>query len=534
MYSYYDLKQLNPNEIIMYLRKSRADDPILTVEEILSKHETMLDEWCDKNLGFLVPQNNRYKEIVSGESIADRPKFQTVLKLVESPKIKAILVVELSRLGRPDMEEIGRLSKTFRYTNTVIITPLKAFDITDEYERDMFEQELKRGNFYLEYTKKLLGRGREQSVKSGNYVGSKPPYGYNKIIVMEDKRKCPTLAVNEEQANIVRMIFNWYVNENVGTSNIANKLNEMNIKSPRGLMWTPDSIRTVIENPHYIGKVRFNERKGVHIVVNGEFKKTRPKAAEDEVIFCEGKHDPIISEELFFAAAEKRKKTHRTVNDKQLRNPLASMLFCECGRGMSYRHSTRGNLQYREPRLVCNRQQYCHNASCSITEIVDFTTNLLKEKIAEFELEAKRTDNGKAKMRDALIKNLEKKLMDLDEKELSLWDTRINTPADQRVPDHIFQALTAKIAKEREETKKALDIAKQEIITTLNYEKKIITFKEALEALQDDTVSAEEKNKLLKRCIEKMVYHRDPIERIPGAQHKMTSPPIKLQVTLKI
>ena len=533
MYNYYDLKQLNPNEIIMYLRKSRADDPLLSVSEVLSKHEAILDEWVEKNLSGPIPKENRYKEVVSGESIADRPKFQQVLRLVEAPTIKAILVVELSRLGRPDMEEIGRLSKTFRYTNTIIITPMKLFDITDEYERDMFEQELKRGNFYLEYTKKLLSRGRELSVKSGNYVCSRPPYGYDKIIVMEDKRKCPTLAVNEEQANIVRMIFNSYVNENTGTSSIAKRLNSLNIKSPRNTLWSADAIRTILENDHYIGVVKFNERKAVHIVSNGEFKKTRPKADKGEFIYCKGKHDAIISDELFYAAQEKRGRSHRTCDNKTLRNPLASLLYCECGRAMSYRHSTRGNLQYREPRLVCNGQHQCGNGSCSVNEVVDFVARIMRKKISEFKLEAKKADDGSSKMQEAIVRSLERKLSDIDAKELSLWEAQVE---DKKMPEHIFQALTAKLTKDREDTTVALEKARTEISIPIDYAKKVVTLQAALDALLDDNVSVLEKNRLLKTCIERITYHRPPYQRPlgKGSKKNHTPAPISLNITLKV
>ena len=117
MYSYTSIENLKPEEILMYLRKSRADDPLLTVAEVLARHESRLDEWAERNLGALVPPENRYKEIVSGESISERGEFQKVLKLVESPAIKAVLVVDVSRLGRPDTAEIGLISKIFRYTN---------------------------------------------------------------------------------------------------------------------------------------------------------------------------------------------------------------------------------------------------------------------------------------------------------------------------------------------------------------------------------------------------------------------------------
>ena len=144
MYNYNFKEQLRPEEILIYLRKSRADDPLLSVEEVLFKHETLLDEWVEKNLSAPIPVENRFKEVVSGESIADRPEFQKVLKLIESPKYKAVLCVEISRLGRPDTEEIGRLTKIFRYTGCLVITPMMTFDITNEYERDMFERDTSR------------------------------------------------------------------------------------------------------------------------------------------------------------------------------------------------------------------------------------------------------------------------------------------------------------------------------------------------------------------------------------------------------
>jgi DNA invertase Pin-like site-specific DNA recombinase len=104
----YNIKEeIKPEEILMYLRKSRADDPLLSVEEVLSNHEAILDEWCARNLPYPIPKENRFKEVVSGESIQDRLQFQRVLRMVESPQYKAIIVKEISRLGRPDKQEIG-------------------------------------------------------------------------------------------------------------------------------------------------------------------------------------------------------------------------------------------------------------------------------------------------------------------------------------------------------------------------------------------------------------------------------------------
>ena len=139
-----------PDEVIMYLRKSRSDDPILTVEEVLLNHETILDEWCEKHLGGRVPEENKYREVVSGETLAERPKIQNALRHIESPKIKAIIVVDPQRLTRGDWEDISRLMKLLKLTYTIIITPQRYYDLSEEYDWDSFERELKRGNDYLE------------------------------------------------------------------------------------------------------------------------------------------------------------------------------------------------------------------------------------------------------------------------------------------------------------------------------------------------------------------------------------------------
>lgn len=533
---YNPIENLKPEEVIMYLRKSRADDPLLSVEEVLSKHETKLDEFSLNTLHSLIPPQNRIKEIGSGESISDRKGFQDLLKRIESPQIKAVMVVEISRLGRPDTAEIGFISKIFRYTNTIVISLDRTFNVADDFEREMFENELKRGAFYLDATKKQLRRGRDISASSGNYLGSKPPYGYDKIVIIENKRRCPTLAINEEEANIVRMIFNAYVHENVGTSTIASRLRDMHIKSPRGGLFTAEAVRDILENPVYAGFIRWNARKAVLVVDNGEFKKTRPKTSEDEVILAKGRHEAIISEELFNAAQEKRGRSHRTCDNRTLRNPLASMLFCECGRAMSYRHSTRGNLNYREPRLVCNTQHLCGNGSCSVPEIMDFVTNLLKEKIYEFEIAVKQDQPETDDFHEKLIKSLEKKLADIGAREISLWESQVDPDPAVRMPPHIFQTLTDKLTKERSEAEIALAEARNKVKTRVNYDTLIVTFQKALDALLDDEVSIVEKNNLLKACINRITYHRDaPIRQLgKGCGRQWISQPIEIDVELKI
>lgn len=512
-------EMFTPEEILDYLRKSRTDDPTLTVEEVLQKHETILDEWVERNIGGSVPEENKYREVVSGETIDDRPEIQKLLKRIESPKIKAILIVEVQRLSRGDLEDAGRLIKLLRYTNTFVITPQKTYDLRDEYDRDMFERELKRGNEFLEYQKKIMNRGRLLSVSQGNYIGSQPPYGYDKTWIMDGKRKCPTLTENKAQADIVRMIFDLYVNKDMGRQKICNQLDSMGIKPPRGKHWSPEAMKDMLENVHYIGKVKWNWRKTVTVVEDSEIIKIRPKSKIGEFLIYDGRHEGIIPEELFNAAQEKQGRNTRTKAKTKIRNPLAGLLFCKCGRAMSFRtYSSHTG----KPRLLCDGQRHCGTGSCLYEEMIERIIGILEQCITDFEIRINNDEGDSVKLHAKLIKNLEKKLEELKAKEISQWEKQSDPDPAQRMPPDIFKILNERVLKEKEEVQQALCKAYESMPAPVDYEEKLSKFSEALETLKDPEATAAEKNRLLKACIERIDYHREKPQRLKSSRKRTT------------
>lgn len=513
---YYQPKiDFKPEEVIDYLRKSRSDDPLLTVEEVLSKHEAMLDEWAEKHLGAVVPEENKYREVVSGETIAERPEINRVLRLIESPQYKAVAVVEPQRLTRGDLEDIGRLMKLLKHTNTLVITPQRIYDLRDEYDWDAFERELKRGNDYLEYTKKILNRGRLLSVSQGNYVGNTAPYGYDKTFVTEGKRKCPILVPNKEEADVVRMMFDLYVNKDMGCTNICKKFDAMGIKPPKGEHWSAAAMTKMLENIHYIGKVKWNHRKTLTIVEEGEFKKTRPVAKVGEYLIYDGKHEAIVPEELFNAAQAKKGRNTRQKPNTKIRNPFAGLIWCKCGRAMSLRvYKNRDSA----PRLLCDGQTYCKTGSCLYTEMEERVSAILADCIRDFQVRLKNNEGDSVKLHMRLINNLEAKQKELEAKELAQWEAQADPDPAKRMPPHIFQKLNEKLLKEKEEVRQALCKAYESMPEPVDYEEKIAQFTEALNALHNPDVDAATKNRLLKACIERIEYHRDAPQRIRSKQ----------------
>ena len=545
MFGHYDYKSmLSPEELLEYLRKSRSDDPMMSVEEVLQKHETILDEWSTQQFGETIPEENKYREVVSGESIEDRIAFQMLLKKIESPKIKAVLVVEIQRLGRPDLEEIGRITKIFRYTNTMVITPQRAYDLQDEYDRDAFERELKRGNEYLEYQKKIMSRGRLLSVSQGNYIGSVPPYGYNKIWVTEDKKKYPTLEENKEQADIVRLIFDLYVNANMGVHVISKHLDSLGIQPPKGVYWSPHALKEMLRNVHYIGKVKWNWRKTVTVVEDSEIIKTRPKSKTGDFLIYDGKHPAIISEELFTAAQEKIGKNHKAKPTTKVRNPLASIVYCSCGRAMSMRTYKKDGVERAPARLVCDGQVNCGVGSCLYDEMLGYVREALKSTIKDFEIKANGTSNDALKLHEKHIKSLEKKLDDIHQQEINMWKASVDPNPEKKIPADIFKILKEDLAKEKEETQQALTYAQETMPKPIEYKNKILMFQNALNALDDENTSAEDKNRLLKACIDRINYHREKPQRVRRqadekkgetltAGGNWTSPPIEVDIKIK-
>lgn len=529
-----------------YGRKSRTDDPLLSVDEILEKHSKIIEEYAVKYLSGPIPEENKYMEIGSGESLKERPEITRLLKDIENPAVKAIIVVDVQRLSRGDLEDAGKLIRLLRYTNTFVITPMKIYDLRDEYDRDAFERELKRGNEYLEYFKKIQARGRLASVKDGNYIGSTAPYGFDRIKKFDGKKHYHTLIERKDQADIVRMIFNWYYEEDIGVTAICRRLEDIGAKTKTGgSIWKPSIIFSILENHHYIGCTRWNWRKTIKIIEDQEIKKLRPKAKVDEFLVFEGKHDGIISEEQFNKAREIRGKRHRTRRDLTLKNPFSGIMFCKkCGSKIGYNTYTKNGVEYAPPKLVCNNQVHCKTGSVEFDEVFDYVRRVLKDYISDFEVRIENDQDDSFRLHKDLITRLSEKLKMLEQKEIEQWEAQYDPDLSKRLPPHIFAKLNEKVLKEKDEVNKALVKAKDSIPKHIDYKDELIKTRDTLRVLEDVELDAKTKNQYLKTVIEKMVYERGQVVRITKDNAKKYNmdinkglqyytPPYKIDIELK-
>lgn len=524
----WQIPPLSPEEILYYLRKSQSDDPLLSVEETLSKHEQMLDEWMERNLPDLgpVPAFNRFREVVSGETIDSRPRFLELLRLIESPKIKAVLCVEPERLSRGSLKEIGRIVELFRYSNTIIITRQYTYDLRDDRDRELFERALMRGNDYLEYYKRIQQNGRLLAVQNGNFIGQRPPYGYKKIEIKEGKTKCHTLEPIPDQAEVVKMIFEWY-SQGIGTTTIADRLDAMHIPAPSGGAWSRECLAPMLANQHYIGMVRWNYRPTTKRIEDGQVVTSRPRS-EDFLIY-DGKHPAIIDRELWDAVQAIRGKIPRNKKSAAGFNPLAGVMFCECGRVMSARTFKSKGVEYCAPRFLCSQQRKCGNASATMSDVLEEVVKAMQDAVADFEIKIKSGADNSAEIHRQMVERLEKRLRELQELEVAQWDAKTRGG----MPAHVFERLNGQTLAELEEVQQALCTARDSMPQPINLQEKRATFQAALDALQDPELPAKEKNKLIKACIERITYSRKR-QGNNGHPRKGEETPIHLDIQLRV
>ena len=178
----------------IYLRKSRADMELEKMEkyETLARHKKILLDLARKREFDIV---KIYEEIVSGESIRQRPEMQKLLQDVSNELYEGVLVMEVERLARGNTRDQGIVAETFQYSGTKIITPNKVYDPNNDLDQEYFEFGLFMSRREYKTIQRRLNTGRVQSVNEGNYIGSVPPYGYD---IVHPDRKTYTLAFNSE------------------------------------------------------------------------------------------------------------------------------------------------------------------------------------------------------------------------------------------------------------------------------------------------------------------------------------------------
>lgn len=491
----------------MYLRKSRQDEEAekLGEGETLARHKKILTELAARR-GLYIEKI--YQEIVSGETIANRPEIKKLISDCYDGKYKGIVVVDVDRLSRGNQADMQTIMDCLKYSNNrnglLVVTPTKTYDVAHNYDDEEYiEFVLFMSRREYKTILKRMDRGRKQAVVEGNYLGSYRPYGYD---ILKNKAG-RTLIPNPDEAPIVKMIFDWAVNDNVTAGKIAKKLTAMSVPTYRGEQgWNSSTIKTILTNPTYYGKVKWNDRMQVKRMVDGKLVTSRPRSNHTEhYMLHDGKHEALITEEMFKKASS-RFYSDKTKGNMKLKNPLAGILVCKkCQKVMEYQeYPTRPNTDARYLHAYKSGQQ-CKVKSATYNDVMDALICALNHYIDNFEMHIDNLPLVDENSVQDQIAALEKQLKSSEKKLSKLFDSWEDGIIDNN-----------EFVKRKEVHNSKIDQIKLQIVELENTipekeecEEKIMYLSDALNYLKDTDIDADIKNIYLKKIISKIEFSRD-------------------------
>ena len=355
-------------------------------------------------------------EGISGKQIKHRKQFQQMMIDAKAKKFDKVVVKDVSRFARNTVDLLQSVRE------------LKSYGVQVDF---LNNGEVMEGG--SEFILTILGAMAQQEsanmskrVKFGKDITAKKGrvpnlvFGYDKI---PDERY--TLKINEEEAKIVKEIFESYVYKGIGTTKIAWNLNDRGIRTKRTKSkWVQTSIVRMLKNPIYTGRVT-NKKSEVTDFITG----TRKELPEEEWIVVERPEMRIISDELFNRAQEllEQRSNEFKLNNKREKTEyvFSTLIYCKhCGYSFRRikRKYTADGPEY--IRWVCSGRNSMGVNHCPNTTVIDeeellnaikiYLQSIIKNKKdfmkaveKEFEKITKLRENNE-RSEESLLKKIEK------------------------------------------------------------------------------------------------------------------------------
>lgn len=481
----------------LYLRKSQADQPDESIAEVLAKHRTMLMDLADK-MEVTIAQADIYEEVVSGESLYARPEMLRLLEQVEAGAYDGVFCMDIDRLGRGSMSEQGIILETFRLAETKIICPGKTYDLTNDADEELTEMKALFARFELKMIRKRMRRGLMQTIEAGGYTANQP-YGYRKCTV----GKLPSLEIDEEQAKFIRHIYKRYM-EGVGAQTIAEELNAMGSVPNRSAKWNRNTVRGILRNPTYAGKIAWNRVKHYKPSKTNPRPRVEYKKMEDWIM-VDGLHPAIIPWEDWQRAQEIRSGRYiPSQNHGQVANVMAGLIRCgNCGHNMQRMgQNSRGGARI-----------LCINRGCIPSTKYELVEQRLIESLAHIRADlAIEVQQAKAPDISSLL--VERRTVDSKLKRMAARIDTLHDLLEDGTYDRVtFKERMAKAEAEQEALRtRQADIEHR--IQRATSRDKVIMLNQLTSVLQlYPTLSNAEKNQMLKSVIDFVIYHKEPKTR---------------------
>ena len=329
---------MNTNETFkvgIYLRLSRDDEREDESQSISNQRDYIMNYIIRNNLMLI---DEYVDDGVSGTQF-DRDGFERLISDIENGRINMVITKDTSRLGRNISQSLYYSTEYFQEKNVRYVALTDGVDTFDKSQNtDMLMFKAFYNEMYVKDISTKIKATLNSQKRNGKFMGGIAPFGYQRNLPY-DKHE---LIIDEEQAEIVKRIFNMFINGK-GVKKIANILTDENIPIPsiqknlnRGVkssvygVWQETTISDILTNPTYKGDLTQNREYKVSYK-----SKKRRKNKKENWIIAKGACPAIIDEETFKIAQDMYSKNkNRAENSKEYL--LRGFLVCkECGHTIS-------------------------------------------------------------------------------------------------------------------------------------------------------------------------------------------------------
>ena len=345
----------------------------------IDEQERLLIEWCNK-MDYEVYKCYADRGI-SGKDIKGRPSLKELLSEAEEKKFDMVLSWKINRISRK-LEDVLKIVNLLENNNISFKSYSEPFETNTPAGKMQFQMMALIGEFERGTIAQNVKMGMCAKARAGEWCGGRV-LGYD-LVQMEKqlgaKRTKTKLVINEREAESIRLIFNEYANGK-GYKAITNKLNKLGYKTKNGNDFSVGSIREILTNPVYIGKVRYNVRQN--------WSEKRRRNINSNPIITDGIHEAIIDENLWYkvqAILESKKGKPARIYDGEY--PLTGILKCpKCGAGMvimrttnTLKDGTKKRIQY----YACGNWKnkgvaVCNSNSIRVDKANEYVFNKLSE-----------------------------------------------------------------------------------------------------------------------------------------------------------
>jgi len=402
-------------------------------------------------------------EGISGKNIKGRPAMTKLVSDIETGKFNAVLVWKISRLSRNMLDTLTLLDKFDEY-GIKFISYSENFDTGTPIGRLVVQLMASIAEMERNTLAENVKLGMKQRALEGLWNGG-VVFGYDQ----NDKKM---LVINQKEAAVVRLIYNLY-SDGKGLKAIANHLNKAGHRTKRNRYFSINGIAQILDNPVYIGQIRWLQFE------NWDTQRRRGK--NPNPIRVEGKHEAIISDELWSIVQARRKS--RSFKQRQSNEPflLSGLLRCpDCGKGMVPSITTRKNKDGKKRKYryyVCGDFHNKGSAACKSNSIKAYDaeelvidriqTFLSKKRLYKTLLDINSNSVGSLNQLNNELENIEERLTEIE----SLQDRYMEAFEKNTLPTNILQDRLQKVSNEKEE----LEQRKNEIAIQLgSHDSKVI------------------------------------------------------------